>query len=449
MLNSILSIFGNQDKRNVMLRNNILFSAILKTIGLITSLLIVPITLRYLDNEEYGIWLTISSILYWFSFFDIGLGNGMRNYLTQAISNNDFVQGRAYLSTTLTILTIIACVIGLISLIPLSLLNFNHVLNTTVLSSDALRNVMIIAVFFTLANFVVKNIGFVFVALQKYALNDLLIVSGNVLALIIIFIITKTTNRSLLYIVMAFTITPVLVFVIASIPVFIKYPQLRPQFKYFDSNLTKKVVGKGLGFFFIQITSCLIIYGSSNLFIAQFCGPTDVTTYNIAYKYFNLLAIAYTIIISPMWNAYTDAYVKGDVMWIKRTFNRSLKLWGLTVVGGILLLIICNIFYHFWVGNAVKVPFDVSLCTMIYICTFNFNNCVTYLLNGLNKIYVQILTSIIFTATYLIFLLFYGNKLGIDGVVLSMAISYICMSLIHYYQCRLLITQKASGIWNK
>jgi O-antigen/teichoic acid export membrane protein len=248
---------------------------------------------------------------------------------------------------------------------------------------------------------------------------------------------------------MAFTITPVLVFVIASIPVFIKYPQLRPQFKYFDSNLTKKVVGKGLGFFFIQITSCLIIYGSSNLFIAQFCGPTDVTTYNIAYKYFNLLAIAYTIIISPMWNAYTDAYVKGDVMWIKRTFNRSLKLWGLTVVGGILLLIICNIFYHFWVGNAVKVPFDVSLCTMIYICTFNFNNCVTYLLNGLNKIYVQILTSIIFTATYLIFLLFYGNKLGIDGVVLSMAISYICMSLIHYYQCRLLITQKASGIWNK
>jgi O-antigen/teichoic acid export membrane protein len=285
--------------------------------------------------------------------------------------------------------------------------------------------------------------------LQKYALNDLLIVSGNVLALIIIFIITKTTNRSLLYIVMAFTITPVLVFVIASIPVFIKYPQLRPQFKYFDSSLTKKVIGKGLGFFFIQITSCLIIYGSSNLFIAQFCGPTDVTTYNIAYKYFNLLAIAYTIIISPMWNAYTDAYVKGDVMWIKRTFNRSLKLWGLTVVGGILLLIICNIFYHFWVGNAVKVPFDVSLCTMIYICTFNFNNCVTYLLNGLNKIYVQILTSVIFTATYLIFLLLYGNKFGIDGVVLSMAISYICMSSIHYFQCRLLITQKASGIWNK
>ncbi len=449
MLNNILYHFKNGEKRNIMLRNNILLSALLKTIGIATSLLIVPITLTYLDNEEYGIWLTISSILYWFSFFDIGLGNGMRNYLTLAISTNDFNKGRAYLSTTLTILSVLACAIGLLSLIPLSLLNFNHVLNTEALSNGTLRNVITIAVFFTLANFVVKNIGFVFVALQKFAMNDLLIVSGNVIALIIIFILTKTTDRNLLYIVMAFTITPVLVFVIASIPIFIKYPKLRPSFRYYDQKLTKNIVGKGIGFFFIQITSCLVIYGSSNLFIAQFCGPKNVTTYNIAYKFFNLLAIAYTIVISPMWNAYTDAYVKGDINWIRKTFFRSIKLWGLTVLGGIFLLMICNMFYHFWVGNAVTVPFGVSMSVLIYICAFNFNNCVTYLLNGLNKIYVQILTSVIFTAVYVILLSFYGKGFGVDGIVLCMALSYAAMSCIHFYQCRLLISQKAKGIWNK
>ena len=74
--------FISTDGRSKMLKSNILYSAILKVIGLITSLLVVTITLNYLNSELYGVWLTITSILYWFSFFDIGLGNGMRNYLT-------------------------------------------------------------------------------------------------------------------------------------------------------------------------------------------------------------------------------------------------------------------------------------------------------------------------------------------------------------------------------
>lgn len=311
------------DKRNNMLRNNILFSALLKAIGISCSLLIVPVTLNYLNDEVYGIWLTISSILYWFAFFDIGIGNGLRNYLTQAISNNDYSLARSYLSTALIMLSGIVIIIALLAAIPVSLADMNTVFNTMVMPGNDLRNVLIVAIAFTLALFVVKNIGYLFVAMQRYAVNDLLVVSGSVLALLIIYVLTKTTTGNLMYVVMAFTITPVAVFIIAAIPIFIKYPALRPNIKSIDKGLGRRIVGKGMGFFFIQITSCLIIYGSSNLFITQFCGPTSVTVYNIAYKYFNLLAIAYTIIISPMWNAYTDAYVKGDMGWIKKTFRRD------------------------------------------------------------------------------------------------------------------------------
>ena len=48
-----------------MLTTNILYSAILKIISLSTSLLIVPIIIGYLNNEVYGIWMTITSILFW------------------------------------------------------------------------------------------------------------------------------------------------------------------------------------------------------------------------------------------------------------------------------------------------------------------------------------------------------------------------------------------------
>ena len=125
----IKQLFRSNDKRNKMLRNNIMLSAVLKIIGISCSLLIVPITLNYLNNEVYGIWLTMSSILYWFSFFDIGLGNGMRNYLTQAISNGNYDLGRSYLSTTLFMLFIIAIIIAVIAIIPVSMLNLNKVFN--------------------------------------------------------------------------------------------------------------------------------------------------------------------------------------------------------------------------------------------------------------------------------------------------------------------------------
>lgn len=432
--------------RNKMLTTNILYSSILKIISLSTSLLIVPITINYLNKEVYGIWMTITSILFWINTFDIGLGNGMRNYLTEAISQKNYSLGKRYISTTLSLLTLIALVIGGVVLVPLLTIDFNKFFNTEAISNFDLRNTMIIAISFTLCNFVLKNIGFIYVAMQKYAINDFLSVLGNVVSLGIIFLLTKFTTGHLIYVVLAYTATQCIIFCLAAIPLFKNHPELRPAFRFFDKSLSQKIVGKGLGFFVIQISSCLVIFGAANIFITQFCGPAAVTTYNIAYKFFNLLVIAYTIILSPMWNAYTDAYVKGDMKWIEQTFNRALKLWGLSVVGGLVMLADCQIFYHLWVGEKVIVPFTVSLCTLIYVCFFNLNNCVTYLINGLNKIRIQIITSLVFTALYIVAVLLLGKHLGIEGVVLSMAGSYACMSLIHLFQCRLLIKEKAKGI---
>lgn len=442
-------LFNIKDARNKMLTSNILFSGILKIISLATSLLIVPITINYLNSEVYGIWMTITSVLFWINTFDIGLGNGMRNYLTSAISRGDYNLGRRYISTTLSLLSIIAILMAVVIFIPMPFIDFNHFFNTLSVSNVDLRNALIVAIGFTLLNFVVKNIGLIFVAMQRYAVNDLLSVLGNVIALGIIYVLTKLTSGNLLYVVLAYTAIHCLIYLLASIPLFIKHPNLRPSISCFDKSLSHQIVGKGLSFFVIQISSCLVIFGAANMFITQYCGPSAVTTYNVAYKFFNLLVIAYTIILSPMWNAYTDAYVKGDMKWIENTFNRALKLWGLSVVGGLVMLVGCNIFYSIWVGDKVVVPFTVSLCTLVYVCFFNLNNCVTYLINGLNKLQVQIITSLVFTALYIIAVLLVGNRLGIEGIVLSMAASYAGMSIIHLYQCRLLIKNKAKGVWNK
>lgn len=437
------------NSRNKMLRNNILFSGFLKIVGLLTSLVIVPITINYLNNEVYGIWMTITSILYWITTFDIGLGNGMRNYLAESLATNDTKLGKKYISTTMLLLSLIALSMAIVLLYPLITINFNSFFNTNAIAGNELRMAVVIAVGFTLMNFVLKNIGMIFVAMQKYAINDLLSISGNVIALIIIYILTKVTTGNLVLVVLAYTMTSCVAFLLAAIPLFWKHPELKPSLRFFDKSLGKKIVGKGLGFFVIQISSCLVIFGAANFFITQSCGPAAVTTYNIAYKFFNLLVIAYTIILAPMWNAYTDAYVKGDMQWIKATFNKALKFWVLSICGGLGMLLICNLFYKLWIGNMVEVPLSVSASTLVYVCFFNLNNCATYLINGLNKIFVQIIISLAVTALYIISVLAIGGKLGVEGIVLSMAASYAVMSVVHLYQCRKLINGKADGIWNK
>lgn len=74
------------DKRNSKAIKNVLFSFFLKGGSILTSLLIVPMTLSYLNSYEYGVWLTLSSILSWIYILDIGLGNGLRNKLTEALA---------------------------------------------------------------------------------------------------------------------------------------------------------------------------------------------------------------------------------------------------------------------------------------------------------------------------------------------------------------------------
>lgn len=442
-----ISLLSNQ--RNVIVGKNIFFSVILKVVNVCCSLLIVPITLDYLEETEYGVWLTLSSMLLWFSFFDIGLGNGLRNYLTKSISEGDYASARVYVSTTYTLFFMIVVLLGILVFMLIPFVSFTKILNVSTLSESALQKIVFVAVLFTLVNFVVKNVGMVFIALQKYALNDLLITLGNVLALFFIFLLSFSSSASLYYVTLIFSVSPVCVYIISSFIVFRKYKGLSPSFRYVDFSKTKLLVGKGLSFFVIQLTSCLVIFGASNLFITQYCGPQWVSVYNVAYKYFNILPLAFTLILAPLWSAYTDAYVKGDIEWIRKTFQRTLKIWLLSIGGAVLMLLFSSCFYTIWIKDMLTIPMVISLVVCVYLCSFNLNNCATYLLNGLNVIRVQLIASVLVTALYLFVVPFWGSKYGVVGIVSSMAVAYFLLSIIHLYQCYLILSGKAKGIWMK
>ena len=76
-----------------------------------TSLITVPLTIHYLGNEQFGLWVTISSLLAMATFADFGIGNGVLNIVAYADGRNDHEGIRRAISSGFVILGIVGAVL--------------------------------------------------------------------------------------------------------------------------------------------------------------------------------------------------------------------------------------------------------------------------------------------------------------------------------------------------
>jgi len=431
------------------MQKNIILSLFFKGISILTSLIIVPMTLHYLNPTEYGVWLTLSSIMTWITLFDIGLGNGLRNKLAEALAFGDFEKGKVLVSTTFVLLAIIIGIFLILFLLINPLLNWSAILNTTVEPSKNLsRIVLIVFVFFSL-QFVFKTVGTIFISDQKPAANDFLGAISSLLSLGLIYLLSLFTKGSLLYVSIVFSSIPGLVFLITFFVVFkFKYKQLRPSFHSIDWSYGKCLMNLGIQFFILQIGG-LILYFSSNLIVAQLYSPYEVTVYNIAYKYTNIIAMVCIIIITPLWSSSTDAYHLKDWKWFKQVEKRMLMIFFLVILSAIILLFASTWFYNFWIGNSISIPFKLTFVMIIYNLCFVFSSIYIYMLNGIGKIRLQLWSSGIEALLTIPLCVILGKLIGIEGVMLGMLIVILFRCVWSPIQFRKIITENANGIWNK
>lgn len=424
-------------------------SFILKGISVGINFLLVPLTLDYLDAERYGLWLTLSSIITWFSLFDIGLGNGLRNKFAEAIAVEDDSLAKTYISTTFIILTIIMGGVLILFLAVNSFLDWGNILNTSAESRHTLSILAMIIFSFFALKFVFNLTTSIFLAKQKSMFSDLVGVLGNLLALIIIFLLMQFGERSLLYLGFALAGSPVLVLIITYFIVFNgKYVKYKPSLKYLDFTKSKELVGLGFLFFIPQLSS-IVILSFSNVIITQIFSPEDVAIYNIAYKYFMLIMVFYHIIIHPFWSAFTEAYVKQDFNWIKNIVRKLLLIWGVSCAGLILMVLISDFVYGIWIGDRISIPLSINVGLAIYVCMHGWCYIFNSFVSGISKLFIHNIISIIKIILFIISAIVLSKMIGLIGIPLALIISILPQSIIAPLQYSKLINGKAFGVWNK
>ncbi len=450
VISKILALLNKGHRRSVKARKHVLASFFIKGGSILISFFLVPITLGYVNEELYGVWLTLSSVVAWFSFFDVGLGAGLRNRLAESWAKNDNEKARAFVSSTYAILVIIFSSLFLVFFIIYPFIDWSAVLNTSPDQVDNLQAVVFVTFSFFCLNFVLKLIYIVFLADQRPALKGLMNLIANFISLVAIYTLTKTTEGSLLYLALSISVAPLVVLIIANIYFYNKdYKAIKPSFKYIKSKYFRDVTSLGLRFFVIKISG-LIIFSTDNIIITQLFGPAEVTPYNIAFKYFQLVLTVFAIISTPLWSAYTEAYAKGEISWITRTNRKLLKIWGFMLGGSLIMLIGANVFYSIWVPG-VEVPFILSVCMWIFVSTRSFGDIFTAFINGVGKIQLQLSVAILGAIANIPLSIFFAKYLamGSAGVIIA---STICISfgpLLAPIQYRKIVKGTAKGIWNK
>lgn len=438
-------------ERTIRAKKNIVASLFIKGLNIAIGLILVPLTINYLNPTKYGIWITLSSIIGWFGFFDIGLGQGLRNRFAEALAIGNHELAKIYVSTTYAILSIIIIVVLIMFYLVNPLLNWTSILNTgsaPTLKSELSLLALIVFTFFCL-RFIFKIITTILTADQQPARASLFDFYANALSLLFIIILTKTTSGTLIYIGAVYSIAPVLVLALASSWLFKgRYKFYKPSIKSVDFSKAKDLFSLGIRFFIIQIAAVLL-YQTNNIIIAQLFGPAEVTPYNVAFKYFSIIMMVFSIILSPFWSAFTEAWVRKEIDWIQRTMRKLFKIWGLVVIVAIFMIIISPWVYKIWVGKEIIISFALSALVGLWIIMNTWNSIFGQFLNGVGKIKLELYLGIGAAILNIPLAIYLGLHLGITGVILANILVILAGTIIFPIQYIKLIDTSASGIWNK
>lgn len=434
-------------RRSSLIMKNIAASLLVKGWSGCVQLLLVPATLFCLGNYENGIWMTISSMLVWVDSLDIGLGNGLRNRLASQLAVGDWQGARTSVSSALGMLVILIMPVVLLMLLLVNAIDVYSLLNVDANVVGNLRQVLMMSVALIGVTFIFKFVGNVYMALQLPAVNNVLVTTGQTLVLVAVLGLERGGVHSLLLVALAYTLAPLLVYLVAFPVTFLRfYPGLRPSPSCFSWKAVGGMLTLGVKFFVLQIAG-IVLFASSNILISHFFSPDMVTPYQVCYRYFSLMVILFTIVVTPFWSATTDAFAKGDMEWIRASMRKIHRLMLLVMLVLCVMVALATPIYRLWVGAGVHIPLMMSAMMAAYIFVILCSMSYSYLLNGMGALRLQLVFTVSAALAYIPLAYACSRTLGLYGMMLALVLVNLPGLVANVIQFNKIVYGHAEGIW--
>lgn len=422
-------------------------AACAKAAAAAAMLISVPLTLRYLGPERFGLWMAISAVISMLGFADFGLGNGLLNAVSHASGRGDRRSIHASVSNGFIMLAAIGGLILLLFLLAYRHVPWSSVFNvsstTAAIESGPVVFVLVICFILTLPLGATQKIQ---LGLQQGYWGNLWETAGSLLGLLGIVVATQL-EAGLQWIALSMAGVPV-IFRAVNTLVFFAYQEktLRPRIGHVDLAVVRRLVRTGFLFFVLQL-AVIVGFQSDNIIIARILGVEAVAGYDVALKLSTLPAMFIGLVVVAQWPAYGEALTRGDTSWIRQTFGRTIQLsLFFAVPFALVLLIWGDSLIELWAGPEV-IPSTALLVGMsIWSVLMVLGSVIAALLNGLHVVRFQAINSLLMATANIVLSIYLVRRIGVVGAIAGTILAYTLFTLLpcwYYIRRRIPVFQPA------
>lgn len=415
---------------------NIGISMIMKPISMLLTLVYTPMALSFLGDKKYGVWTIILNIISWINIFDIGIGNGLRNRLAESFTNKDYRSIQIYVSTAYmgtSILSLIFCFIINLIWQEFNLCQFFNL----IVEDENVNYVIQLSVVFVCINFILSLSKTSAYAVQKSGVISIANVIGQCMQIIILYVVSKIFNQSLIAVAFMYGIASLIENIVLYIYLTRDNKFLVPHINLVQIKYMKSMLTLGIGFFVMQISS-VVLNTTDNLLISNLYGSAEVTPYSMVYRVFYMAVTIHSIILMPMWSAYTEAAAKYDYVWIRKTLRKINQITIFFVIMVIFAVFLFEPFAEIWLGRRLEYGTTLIVTVAVYMVAQMFANNYSSFLCGIGHIKVS---TILATGSAIINIplsVFFARSLDmrLSGIIMGslcvMAVSTVMLPIVSY-----------------
>lgn len=417
---------------------NMVFSGICRPLALLTGAVYISFAMSYLGVEKYGIWATILSILSWIGYFDIGIGNGLRNKLTEAITKKEREKGICLVSSAYAIISMIMAAVFLLLLAAAFLIDWTRLFGT---KQEGITDLLILSVFFVCVNFIFSVCKSVLYALQKAAIVGLMELLTQLVNLFGLIAFSGYIKENLMLVAFVYGFSMSLVSLGTNIILYIKYNFLCPRLKRINVKTGMELANLGIKFFIIQICA-LVLFTTDNILVSYFYGAAAVTPYSTVVNLFAAIGQVFAAFIAPVWSRVTKEKTEGNLKAIRDILGKLYLLMIPFAIGSIVLFLLFKPVAFIWLRQELYYEHELIFLGMVYCIISNWCNAYAYVMNGIGDMKFPMLIAIIQAVSNLPLSVFFAEGLGLKstgvllGTVCSMVIGAVLEPVYVYGRMR-------------
>jgi O-antigen/teichoic acid export membrane protein len=402
----------------------------LKMLG---SLITLPLLMRSVGAEGFGVWVTLTSLMALSALGDLGIGNGLINAVSTAHGTDDRTSAKTYVSSAFLVATALSCVLLVAFVILDAIVSWPVVFNLfspkIIAEVDPAVKVLVGCV---VAN-VLLGIGFkVRIGYQEVHINMLWEVIGTVcsFATLVLFV---WVNAKLPWLVFAEAGVPLIAIAVNIACLFvIERPWLRPALSCVKFAAIRQLFNLGLLFLVLHLVG-IFAFSSDNLLAIWICGPEAAGVYAIAMKLFSPGRMIAGAILGPLWPAYGEAIARGDIVWVRRTIVASI----VTAVAVVLPLVFVCLFFgneliRLWFQRPISLGFGLLAGGALWVVLEAVGSGLATFLNGASVLRAQIPLSITFAVTAIVAKVTLQNQFGIAGIIWGTILAFSITQVVPY-----------------